>query len=66
MRKHSTENTASHVNKIDQKTSPPGMAPDMAHASKKIKGDTRETQQEETFDSSSANAGSKQSSHVSR
>jgi hypothetical protein len=66
MRKQSTENAATHVNQPNPKTAPPGMAPDHAHALRN-KGDfTRETEREETFDSSPSNAGSKQSGHVNK
>jgi hypothetical protein len=52
------------VNKVDQRTAPPGMAPDSAHAPRKTPGISRETEQEETFDSSKSNAGSHQTGHL--
>lgn len=45
------------------KTSPRGMAPDEAHASKPVSPGRRETEVEETFNNSPQNAQSKQTPH---
>jgi hypothetical protein len=57
----SNGNTTDRTVRTDMRTAPPGMQPDQAHASRKPTGAARETEREETFDSSSNNAGSKQS-----
>lgn len=46
--------------KNEQKTSPGGTAPDKAHAARATMRDKRNTETEETFDSSPQNAESKQ------
>jgi hypothetical protein len=59
-----TKNTAkTDPVKNDHKTSPPGVSPDEAHASKGVSPGSRKTEVEETFNNSPQNAQSRQTEH---
>ena len=50
--------------RIEQKTSPRGMAPDKAHGSHEMTAALRNSEPGETFNSSPQNAESKQTTHL--
>jgi hypothetical protein len=52
------------VNKDKDKTSPRGMAADMAHASNSTMKSKQSAEREETFDTSSRNAGTPKNQHL--
>ena len=64
MRKDTNHSTSSDT--MNQQTSPRGMAPDKAHATRDTTSARRNSETEENFNNSPQNAESRQSSHVKR